>query len=434
MSKTCFMKWLILAAAVTLTGANAAARATHQKIYDEDPLSKPEYHKKCAICHEDEEDRAKLNELGKAFRKAEYEITPEIRQKFPTYFLPEAEKKAEEAGKPEEPEVMERRSGPFVPEDLPEDSETPTKEAREKAARSLPENPALGREIAAAAQDVAAKPQKRIAAQPDDKKKPKPKIYRQPDVRLINLPTAIPMPKGSLWNDYTHRWPNGDTTSAETLYGLDSRAVPSFGFMYGVTDRIHVGAYRSSSDLGRPIQIFAGMGLLNEQKGQPLSLMARVGIEGRDNFKRNFATSIELAAARSITRHAQIYVVPTVTFGDRPYNVDPTENAPGVTAYALGLGGAVNIRPTVSLMAEVNYRLNKEARYADPDSGNGIRRPVIGFGIQKMGASRRHIYGLTFTNGGGTTMSQRSMTRGLQGADDTFRGLTIGFNLTRRIF
>ncbi len=428
MSKTSFLKWLILAAAVTLTAASAAARASHQKIYDEDPFSKPEYHKKCAICHEDEEDRARLNDLGKAFRKAEYEITPEIRQKFATYFQPEQEKqekKTEESGKPD---GLERRSGPFVPETA-DDAEAPA-----KTARPLPDNPALGRTIAAAAQDVAGKTPKKVAAQPEEKKKAKPKVYRQPDVRLINLPTATPMPKGSLWNDYTHRWPNGDPTSAETLFGLDSRAIPSFGFMYGVTDRVHVGAYRSSSDLGRPIQLFAGMGLLSEQKGQPFSLMARAGIEGRDNFKRNFATSIELTAARSITPHAQIYVVPTVTFGDRPYNIDPTQNAPGVTAYALGLGGAVTIRPTVSLMAEVNYRLNREARYVDPDSGNGIRRPVIGFGIQKMGASRRHIYSLTFTNGGGTTMSQRSMTRGLQGADDTLRGLTIGFNLTRRIF
>jgi hypothetical protein len=282
---------------------------------------------------------------------------------------------------------------------------------------------------------AAATQEKRIAAnalKADEKKKSK--IYRQYDVRLINLPTPIPIPKGSLWNDYTHRWPNGDPTNASTLYGLDSRAIPSFGFMYGLTDRIHVGAYRSPGDLGRPIQLYAGMSALSEQNGHPFSMLARVGIEGRDNFKRNFATSIELSFARSVTKHAQIYASPTVTFGDRPYNIDPPTNAPGVTAYAIGLGGTALIRPSVALLAEVNYRLNEEARYIDPATGNGIRRPVVGFGVQKIGASKRHIYTLSFTNGGGTTMSQRSMTRGLQGQDDTLRGLTIGFNLTRRIF
>ena len=88
----------------------------------------------------------------------------------------------------------------------------------------------------------------------------------------------------------------------------------------------------------------------------------------------------------------------------------------------------------MNALMEANYRLNEKARYIDADTGNGIRRPVVGFGVQKIGASKRHVYTLSFTNGGGTTMSQRSMTRGLQGQDDTLRGLTVGFNLTRRIF
>lgn len=461
-SRTYFVKWLILVTALALASVNvisAGARVQHQRMYDEDPQSKPEFHKQCAMCHTDEDDKGKLSDFGKAFQKAEHEFTPEIRKKFPQYFLAETEKPAEKGEEPTKHEKLlefesfEKRTGPsvrFAEEDGVRDPVG--NDAKEKTARELPGNlalnPALGREIAAAAQDVAARSQQEAAAaqakekvpgektkavaQAEDKKKSK--VYRQADVRLINLPTPIPIPKGSLWNDYTHRWPNGDTTSASTLYGLDSRAIPSFGFLYGVTDRIHVGAYRSPGDLGRPIQLFAGLGVLNESKGHPLSMMARVGIEGRDNFKRNFATSVELSFARSITKYAQLYATPTVTFGDRPYNVESTQNAPGETAYAMGLGGTVMIRPSVALLMEANYRLNEKARYIDADTGNGIRRPVVGFGVQKIGASKRHVYTLSFTNGGGTTMSQRSMTRGLQGQDDTLRGLTVGFNLTRRIF
>jgi hypothetical protein len=251
-------------------------------------------------------------------------------------------------------------------------------------------------------------------------------------VRLINLPTAMPIPKGSLWTDFTHRFPFGEPTDAAGLFGLDSFAIPSFGFIYGITDRIHVGAYRSPGNVGRPIQLHAGASFLNEQEGDPFSLMGRVGIEGRDNFQRNFTTSLEFNFARSITRHAQIYFVPTASLGDRLLSGDPTRNLPGENAFALGLGLSVNIRPSVALMAEANYRLNKVARYLE--IGNGIRRPVFGFGIQKASASRRHAFSLVFTNGPGTTMSQRSMTRGLFFADDGFEGLTIGFNLSRRLF
>jgi Membrane bound beta barrel domain (DUF5777) len=257
-------------------------------------------------------------------------------------------------------------------------------------------------------------------------------IYRQYDVRLVNLPTATPIPKGSMWTDFTHRFPFGDPMNSSSLFGLDTAALPSFGFLYGVTDRIHVGGFRSPGDLGRPIQLYAGASLLSEHKGDPLSLMARVGLEGRDNFKRNFTTSFEFTFARSITRHAQLYLVPTISVGDRPLNFDPSANLPSETAYALGLGGAFNVRPSVALMAEANYRLNKEARYVD--GLTGIRRPVIGLGLQKASASRRHTFSLTFSNGPGTTMSQRSMTNGLYARDDGFRGLTIGFNISRRLF
>jgi hypothetical protein len=40
---------------------------------------------------------------------------------------------------------------------------------------------------------------------------------------------------------------------------------------------------------------------------------------------------------------------------------------------------------------------------------------VVGFGFTKASATRKHAFSLVFTNGPGTTFSQRSMTRGLLG-------------------
>ncbi|MGH9847340.1 MAG: DUF5777 family beta-barrel protein, partial [Blastocatellia bacterium] len=383
------------------------ARPEYLKIFAADPLSRPELRNKCSVCHINPEGSGPRNEFGRAFAAAGFEINADLRKQFPDRFLSpgEAQKLPVTFVQGSDAEAIVELNG--------------RKYVINTKAKTVTELDTVA---------TAAPPVEKTTAQEEVR----PDIYRQYDVRLVNLPTATPIPKGSLWTDFTHRFPFGDPTSGASLFGLDTIALPSFGFTYGITDRFHVGAYRSPGDLGRPIQLFAGASLLSEQKGDPLSLMARVGLEGRDNFKRNFTTSFELTFARSITRHAQLYFVPTISVGDRPLNFDPEVNLPSETAYALGIGAAVNVRPSVALMAEANYRLNEEARYVSNFSG--IRRPVIGLGIQKASISRRHTFSLTFSNGPGTTFSQRSMTRGLQAADDSFRGLTIGFNLSRRLF
>lgn len=409
MSKTSLFKILVVVASTVFIAANVQARPEYLKIFAADPLSRPELRGKCSICHTNPEGGGPRNEFGKAFASAGFEITADLRKRFPDLFRAEgAQPPVSFVPGSDAEAIVEIGGKKFVINTKTKTvTEMPAAQPAERVATALP----------------APAPQKQETPE---------NVYRQVDVRLINLPTAIPIAKGSFWNDFTHRFPFGDPTNAGSLYGLDTSAIPSFGFMYGVTDRIHIGGYRSPGDVGRPIELYAGASVLDEHKGDPVSLMARAGIEGRDNFKRNFTTSFEFAFARSITRHAQIYIVPTISIGDRPLNIDVKSNAPGETAFALGVGGALNIRPSVALMAEANYRLNEKARYVDGLSG--IRRPVFGFGLQKASASRRHAFSLVFTNGPGTTMSQRSMTRGLFFSDDSGRGLTIGFNLSRRIF
>jgi len=402
---------------VPLAVKTAKARPEYLKIFAADPLSRPELRTKCSTCHVNPAGGGERNDFGKAFAAAGFEITPELRQRFPDRFLSENEKQSDK---------------PKVSFTEGSDSEAIVEINGRRYAINTKDKTV--NELASTAAPPREK-EKVVAETPQgDEREERPNVYRQVDVRLINLPTATPIPKGSLWTDFTHRFPftspDSERAPAE-LFGLDSLAVPSFGLIYGVTNRIHVGAFRSSTSVGRPIQLYAGASLLDEHKGDPLSLMARVGLEGRDNFKRNFTTSFEFTLARSITRHAQLYIVPTVSVGDRPFTI-AQDNAPGATAVALGVGAAVNVRPSVALMAEANYRLNEESRYIGAFSG--IRRPVFGFGIQKASASRRHSFSLVFTNGPGTTISQRSMTKGLLFGDDGFNGLTIGFNLSRRLF
>jgi len=407
MFKSRVFKLTLIMMAFAIAGLTVQARPDYLKQYAADPLSKPEL-RNCALCHVNPAGGGARNDFGKAFAAAGLEFTAELRQKFPQNFRSAADAQPPVSFISSDEAVVEMNGKKFV-------INTKTKTVKEMAVTDK------------APTQVAAGPSQTV-----EKRDTPSNVYRPGDVRVINLPTVMTIEKGSLWSDFTHRFPFGEPTNTSELFGLDSIAMPSFGFIYGITDRIHVGAYRSPSGLGRPIQLSVGATLFNEQKGDPISLEARVGIEGRDNFKRNFTTSFDMTLARSITRHAQIYFVPTISVGDRPIGFAPQQNLPGETAVALGTGLSVNVRPTVALMAEANMRVNEDSRYASEFTG--IHRPVFGFAIQKVSVSRRHSFTLSFTNGHGTTMSQRSMTRGLVGADDGWNGLTIGFNLSRRLF
>jgi mono/diheme cytochrome c family protein len=264
-----------------------------------------------------------------------------------------------------------------------------------------------------------------------------PTIYTPGDDLLISLPTGRPTDRHGLYVNFTHRFPyspafTGPAEGAQ-LFGLDNVAIPSFGFRYGVTDNLSVSVYRSPSLINRPIQIMAGYNILEERKADPFNLMVRVSIEGQDNFRKNYTENIEAILSRSITARAQFYLVPTVSFNDRrlvaPAGFFSNEIAdvPGVTAFSLGAGLAIDVRPTVALLAEIIPTL------ANADA-LGIHRPAFSFGIQKK--IWRHAFTLGLTTSPGTTVSQRAATRAQLLNDpgaDTFGGLMLGFDLTRQI-
>jgi hypothetical protein len=402
---------MLICVGLLLGAATTQARPEYMALFAADPLARPELRNRCAVCHVNPSGGGERNAFGQAFDAAGRRITPELRQRFPGLFRAE--------GEPQAPPVT------FV-KDSPSEAIV---ELNGRRYRINTKDQTVTLLEGEATRERGAPPPVQEPAPVSEE------VFQPMDVRLVNLPTGIAIPKGSLWVDFTHRFPFGDISDGIELFGLDSFAVPSFGLTYGITDRFHIGAYRSPTIVGRPIEVFAGVSLLDEGEGHPLTAMGRVAIEGRDNFRRNFTTSFELTLARSLTRHAQLYVVPTVSVGDRPL-VGPDRNFKGRTAVALGIGAAVNVRPSVALMAEANLRSNEDSRYVtgEPEFGRGIHRPVVGFGIQKVSISRRHAFTLTFSNGPGTTFAQRSMTNGLLFGDETFGGLSIGFNLSRRLF
>lgn len=279
------------------------------------------------------------------------------------------------------------------------------------------------------------------------------RAYRPGDDTLFNLPTGRRLDRHGLVVDFTHRFPyeaafTGSSRGA-TLLGLDDFSISSFGFRYGVTRNWEVSAYRSPSITGRVIELGTTYHLLAEQDGKPFNAALRFSVDGQNNFQRNFTSNFELLLSRSITRRAQIYLVPTGSLHNRPMLSEasivqappylPCSEAlasgsnpalsirPCADTFALGAGLSVDVRPTVALVAEVIPTLVNGTEL-------GIHRPPFAFGIQKK--IWRHAFTFGFSTGPGTTTSQRIATR------DTFlgqpgagvpSGMFVGFNLNRQL-
>jgi len=282
-----------------------------------------------------------------------------------------------------------------------------------------------------------------------------PNAYQPGDDLVFSVPTGRRTERHGFYINFTHRFPYSAAFSGPALggilLGLDDVAVSSFGFRYGVTSKFSVAAYRSPSLIGRPIELRAAYHFLDENDNQPFNAEFRFSVDGQNNFERNFTTNFELILSRSITRHAQIYAVPTVSIHNRPVignNTALTDPPPfqpcsaplvnGLPAalnirpcantFSLGVAAAVDVRPTVALVAEVLPTLANGTNL-------GIHRPAYSFGIEKK--IWRHAFTFGFTNSPGTVVSQRAGTRatylGVPTADKP-SGMFVGFNLTRQAF
>ncbi len=100
---------------------------------------------------------------------------------------------------------------------------------------------------------------------------------------------------------------------------------------------------------------------------------------------------------------------------------------PGVNAFSIGMGLAVDIRPTVALLAEVIPTVVGAEEL-------GIHRPAMSFAIQKK--IYRHAFTFGLSNSPGVTVSQRAGTDATylgKPSADTFPNLFLGFDLTRQI-
>jgi hypothetical protein len=290
----------------------------------------------------------------------------------------------------------------------------------------------------------------------DTGKKTVAKIYTPADDSLFSAPTGRRLERHGFYVNFTHRFPfePAFTTPGRgnTLLGLDDFSISSFGLRYGVTSKFSVMAYRSPSEIGRPIELMAAYNFLDESDGKPFNAALRFSTDAQNNFSSNYTENFELVTSRSIGHRAQLYAAPTFSIHQRPLlanpnssfalpvpnqpcsaplavGLNPSFNArPCANTFSLAMGAAVDIRPTVALIAETIPTLVNADELA-------IHRPEFSFGIQKR--LWRHAFTLGFTNSPGTIVSERAGTNATFTSNpsaDKPSKVFIGFDLTRQIY
>jgi len=289
-----------------------------------------------------------------------------------------------------------------------------------------------------------------------EKKKTVAKIYTPGDDSLFSVPTGRRLDRHGFYINFTHRFPfePAFTTAGrgDTLFGLDDFSISSFGFRYGVTSKFSVMAYRSPSEIGRPIELMAAYNFLDESDGKPFNVALRFSVDGQNNFASNYTENFELITSRSIGHRAQLYAAPTFSIHQRPLLANPNNNLadavpnqpcgaalavgispsfqarPCANTFSLAVGAAVDIRPSVAIIAETIPTLVNGNELA-------IHRPEFSFGIQKK--LWRHAFTLGFSNSPGTIVSERSGTNATFTGDPTAdkpSKVFIGFDLTRQVY
>jgi cytochrome c oxidase subunit II len=276
------------------------------------------------------------------------------------------------------------------------------------------------------------------------------------DYHVINVPTPKRVREHSLNLYFTHRFqePLRTPDVQQDLFGLDSFSVSSFGFTYGITDRLYANVYRSplcQTGLCKTIELGLGYHWLDEEAGKsPIALSTYASVEGDYNFTERYTVNIQGMIGRSITKYVNAFFSPAVHInsnGSGRFNPNPNDFFPPAPAAAalrlgqntgsFGFGLNARIRPTVSLLFDytprVGFKMGQVTPLFDPQHPGTIigfknnSEAALGFGIEKR--IGRHVFSLTFSNTQTTTTARYNSSN--NALPPSY--FSMGFNLYRRL-
>jgi hypothetical protein len=241
----------------------------------------------------------------------------------------------------------------------------------------------------------------------------------EPDFTVVNLPTALRLPRHKLAFRITHRFarPLSDGSFSDLLgdfFGFDGGAQIGLELRFAAFSGSQLGVYRTSD---RTIELFAQQDIV-QQGSSPVGVAAVGSVEGLDNFQQDYSPRLGVAVSRKLGTRGAFYAVPSWIGNTNLSETSEQDNS----TLVLGLGARVRLSKTLAIVGEWTPRL---AGYKGVRGGR-TNSDHLTFGIEKRVGG--HAFQINFSNDLGTTPAQTA--RGQQGVDDWF----IGFNISRKFY
>jgi hypothetical protein len=238
----------------------------------------------------------------------------------------------------------------------------------------------------------------------------------EPDFTIVTLPTTLRLPRYRGEFRFTHRFTapldeGGFGTQLGNLFGLDSAAAVGLEFRFGIARGTQVAVHRTNVD--KTIQFLGQYDVVQQGDRLPFSLDALVSIEGRNNFKEDYAPALGAVLSHEFTDRVALYLEPIWVSNTNPTPALPTDHTN--TAF-VGIGGRFRFSPTAYVVAEVSPRV----------AGYRPGTTHYDFGIEKRVGG--HVFQLNFSDSFGTTLAQ--IARG----GTSPRHWYLGFNITRKFY
>ena len=235
--------------------------------------------------------------------------------------------------------------------------------------------------------------------------------------RFIHIPAPADLARGSTEVHIEHRFLQslGEATPG-TAFGVDFGANILLGFNHALSDRLSVGASRARFD---QVITFTGTYELAGGRNSPLQLSVLGGIEGLENFRRQYSPFLQAAVSCDLGR-LRLLAAPTLVLNSRDeraleFRPDPVSPSANYT-FALGMGIDWVLTPRLSLASEAVPRLSGFGGY-------GSRNPAYSAGIKIH--SRGHVFSIIASTSRAFTPGQYAVNNG--------KDFSLGFNIYRRI-
>lgn len=239
-------------------------------------------------------------------------------------------------------------------------------------------------------------------------------------LKIVNLESTKTAKKGDLYFNISHRF-GSIKGGIDEFFGLDQSNI-RFSFFYGITDRLTLGASRSS--FNKTYDITAKYRFWQqEENGFPVTITgfseiaANTDIDEDDfpgfAFKNRLSYLTEILISKKFNENFSLELAPIFIHENFVANNDQSNSQ-----FALGAGGRYNINGTLSLSLDYVYHFN---RASNSDFTNPLS---LGFNIE-VG---EHVFQIILSN----SNQLNDINFITRAAGDWANGnIFLGFNLYR---